>query len=97
MNPIDPDALPEGVNPTQPKPWEKPQPPPQDAGGSTGAVDGGGIVDAGGGIVDGVGAVADGVGSVLDGASGCLDGCGSCSLAVLVALSLAGSAFAMFR
>jgi len=89
MNPIDPDALPEGVNPTdptQPKPWHK-QPPEQDVGGSAGGADGG----------SGVGEVLDGVGAGLDCATGCLGGCGSCSLAVLVALMLAGSAFAMFR
>jgi hypothetical protein len=38
--------------------------------------------------------VSEGIGAALEGAGGCLEGCGSCSLAVLVALGLAGTAIA---
>ncbi|HJZ57275.1 MAG TPA: hypothetical protein VKE74_20060 [Gemmataceae bacterium] len=47
-------------------------------------------------ISDAAGGVMEGAGSALDGAA--LEGCGSCSVAVLVALTLAaGTAMAVFR
>ena len=97
-----------GITPMSPnagggnsKPWNKPQPQPdegQNDGGSTAGNIIDGAAEVAGGALDAVGSVVEGAGSVLEGAGGCLDGCSGCSLAILVTLlATAGTAMAVFR
>ncbi len=51
----------------------------------------GSVASGAGGVVS---AAADGIGPVLEGAGGAADGCGSCSVAFILMLLAAGSAFA---
>ena len=60
---------------------------------ASGAADIVGSVASGAGDV--VSAAADGIGPVLEGAGSAADGCGSCSVAFILMLLAAGSAFAV--
>lgn len=83
-----------------PKPWNVPQPPPEDQNTQSGSTAGNIIEGAGelaSGALEAVGSVAEGAGSLLEGAGGCLDGCSGCSLAILITLfATAGTAMAFF-